>query len=299
MSITDKLKDFMTTGPQYEDGDRKAQIIAVCSQKGGVGKTTSTVNLAASLAYFHRRRVLVIDLDPQGHVEKSLGAIVKDGVEYSPLSQVLEAKKGNIMDAVVKTEIEGLDITPGDKALVQSESILGSRIGKEIILANALKTAKTHYDFIILDCPPSLGNLTLNGLVAAHSVLVPCEMSVLAFEGVTDLLDTLREVTERLNPTLEVLGVVFTRVDGRNVTMNNLILENMKRFFSGKIFKSNITINTAINKAQLEGRPVFDFAPSSSGSLNYQALAGEVMQRLKSHLVALKDLRDEERHQAN
>lgn len=296
MSITDKLKDFMISGPQYEDGDRKAQVIAVCSQKGGVGKTTSTVNLSASLAYFHQRRVLVIDLDPQGHVEKSLGAIVKDGVEYAPLSQVLEAKKGNIMDAVVKTEIEGFDITPGDKALVQSESILGSRIGKEIILSNALKTAKTHYDFIILDCPPSLGNLTLNGLVAADCVLVPCEMSVLAFEGVTDLLDTLREVKERLNPPLDVLGVVFTRVDGRNVTMNNLILENMKRFFSGKIFKSHITINTAINKAQLEGRPVFDFAPSSSGSLNYQSLASEVMQRLKSHLAVVDD---EGRRKAN
>lgn len=290
MSITEKLKDIMmVTGPEYEEGTRKAQVIAVCAQKGGVGKTTSTINLGTSLAYFHRRKVLVIDLDPQGHVEKSLGSIVTDGIEYTSLSQVLESKKGNIMDAVVKTELEGFDITPGDRALVQSESVLGSRIGKEFILSSALKTAKTHYDFILIDCSPSLGNLTLNALVAADHVLVPCEMSVLAFEGVSDLLETLREVTERLNQKLKVLGVLFTRVDGRNVTMNNLITENMKRFFSGKIFKTLITVNTAINKAQLEGRPVFDYSPSSSGSLNYQALAAEVMTRLKSHLVAVEE----------
>ncbi len=288
MSITEKLKDIMmVSGPEYETGNRKAQVIAVCAQKGGVGKTTSTINLGTSLAYFHRRKVLVIDLDPQGHVEKSLGSIVTDGIEYTSLSQVLESKKGNVMDAVVKTELEGFDITPGDRALVQSESVLGSRIGKEFILSTALKTAKTHYDFILFDCSPSLGNLTLNALVAADHVLVPCEMSVLAFEGVSDLLETLREVTERLNQNLKVLGVLFTRVDGRNVTMNNLITENMKRFFSGKIFKTLITINTAINKAQLEGRPVFDYSPSCSGSLNYQALAAEVMSRLKSHLVAI------------
>lgn len=292
MSITETLKDLiMVSGPQYEKGDHRAQVIAVCSQKGGVGKTTTTVNLGTALAYFHHKKVLAVDLDPQGHVEKSLGSIVSDGIEYSPLSKVLETKKADILDSVIKTDLEDFHITPGDRALSQTDSVLGTRIGKEFILSTALKTAMTHYDYILLDCPPSLGNLTLNALVAASHVLVPCEMSVLAFEGVTDLLETLREVGERLNPKLDILGVLFTRVDGRNAMMNNLILENMKRFFEGKVFKGQITINTAINKAQLEGRPIFSFAPSSSGSLNYQALAIEVLNRLKDYLEPVERLK--------
>ena len=228
MSLADRIKDIMlVTGPQYEAGEKKAVVIAICSQKGGVGKTTTSVNLGAALSYFHGKKVLVIDLDPQGHVEKSLGSIVNDGIEYTPLSRVLESKKGNILDAVIKTELENFHLTPGDKSLNQTDSVLASRIGKEFILRMAMEVAKTHYDFILLDCPPSLGNLTLNGLVASDYALVPCEMSVLAFEGVTDLLETLHEVSERLNKSLSVLGVLFTRVDGRNLTMNGLILENM------------------------------------------------------------------------
>ncbi len=282
MSLSDTLKDLILPSTRYEPGDKKAQVIAVCSQKGGVGKTTTSVNLGTSLAYFQGKSVLVIDLDPQGHVEKSLGAIVNDGIEYTPTSKVLEARNGDILDAVVKTDLENFHLTPGDKTLVQSESVLSSRIGKEFILRRAMEVARTHYDVILIDCPPSLGNLTLNALVAADSVLIPCEMSVLAFEGVTDLLETLREVTERLNPGLDVLGVLFTRVDGRNLNMNQLILENMKRFFNGKILKTNITINTALNKAQLEGRPVFHYAPDSSGATHYNALAEEVVGRLKA-----------------
>ncbi|HSA58385.1 MAG TPA: ParA family protein [bacterium] len=283
MSIADTLKDLiLVNSPQYEAGDKKAKVVAICSQKGGVGKTTTAVNLGSSLAYYHGKHVLVIDLDPQGHVEKSLGAIVSDGIEYTPLSKVLEARTGNLLDAVVKTDLENFHLTPGDKALVQTESVLASRIGKEFILKRTIETAKTHYDIILIDCPPSLGNLTLNALVAADSVLIPCEMSVLAFEGVTDLLETLREVTERLNSNLDVLGVLFTRVDGRNLTMNQLILDNMKRFFNGKILKTNVTINTALNKAQLEGKPVFSFAPASSGASNYHSLADEVVHRLKN-----------------
>lgn len=281
MSIAGKIRDLiLVNGPQYEPGERRAQVIAVCSQKGGVGKTTTAVNLGAALALFHRQKVLVVDLDSQGHVEKSLGSIVSDGIEYDPLSKVLESKRANLLDAVIKTEIEDFHITPGDKALVQTEAVLSSRIGKEFILRSAMETARTHYDFIILDCPPSLGNLTLNGLVSADHTLIPCEMSVLAFEGVTDLLETLREVTERLNKDLDILGVLFTRVDGRNLTMNHLILENMQRFFDGKIFDTKISISTSINKAQLEGRPVFNFSPTSAGSLCYKTLTEEVMGRL-------------------
>lgn len=282
MSIAEKLKDLiLINGPQYELGEHHAQILSICSQKGGVGKTTTAVNLGAALTHFYGKKVLVIDLDPQGHVEKSLGAMINDGIEYTPLSKILETKGSNVLDAVIKTDLENFHLTPGDRSLIESESILATRIGKEFIIKSALKTAKTHYDFIIFDCPPSLGNLTLNALVASDYVVIPCEMSVLAFEGVTDLLDTLQEVTERVNKELKVLGVLFTRVDGRNLNMNELIVANMKKFFNGQIFKTQVAINTAINKAQLEGRPVFHFAPSSTGAINYEALAGEVIERLE------------------
>ncbi len=287
MSLAERLKEFVAipTTPRYEPGDRKAKVIAICSQKGGVGKTTTAVNLGTCFSFFHGKKVLVIDLDPQGHVEKSLGALIKGGVEYTPLSKILADKKGEVLDAVVQTELENFHLTPGDKELIQAESAISTRIGREFILRQSLEIARTHYDLILFDCPPSLGNLTLNALVASDYAILPCEMSVLAFEGVSDILETFREIGERLNPKLKLLGVLFTRVDGRNITMNDLIIENMKKFVDGKLFKTQITVNTAINKSQLEGRPIFHFAPSSTGSENYQALAAEVLDRLRDRKV--------------
>lgn len=283
--LTDRIKELISidankSSSKLSPGSKKAKVIAVCSQKGGVGKTTTSVNLGSAFSMLHRKKVLIVDLDPQGHVEKSLGSLIPDGIEYAPISETLMAKKGNILNSVIQTEIESLAITPGDKALYETEGSIGSKIGREFILSNSLKTAKTHYDFIILDCPPNLGNLTINALCSADYVVVPCEMSVLAFEGVTDLLDTLETVNERLNKELKVLGVLFTRVDGRNLTMNELVEENLKSYFKGNIFKSRITVNTDLNKAQLEGLPIFDFAPSSSGANNYSALSNEILKKV-------------------
>lgn len=282
--LTEKIKELISSEasktPRSSLGDYHAKVIAICSQKGGVGKTTTAVNLAAALTEFHKQKVLVVDLDPQGHVEKSLGSVIPDGIEYSPLSAIFTSKKGNLMDAVIQTEVDSLHITPGDKALYDTEGVLASKIGREFILSHALKIARTHYDFILLDCPPNLGNMTINALCASDFAVIPCEMSVLAFEGVTDLLETLETVNERLNKSLKVLGVVFTRVDGRNTTMNQLVEENLKNYFKGNIFKTRISVNTDLNKAQLEGRPVFAFAPSSTGALHYEALATEVVRKL-------------------
>lgn len=284
--FADKIKELISfdlakTQAKYSPGDKKAKVIAICSQKGGVGKTTTAVNLGSALAHFHDQKVLVIDLDPQGHVEKSLGSILPEGNDYTPVAKVLASKKGDILECVVKTQIENLHITPGDRSLYEAEGVLSQKIGREYVLANSIKIARTLYDFIIVDCPPNLGTLTINALCASDQVLVPCEMSVLAFEGVTDLLDTLETVNERLNKTLKILGVLLTRIDGRNVTMNQLVEENLKNYFNGNIFKTRVTINTDLNKSQLEGKPVFDFAPSSTGAINYAALAEEVLKKLK------------------
>ena len=255
--LKDRIKELVVA-EKHDPGKRQAEIIAICSQKGGVGKTTSSVNLGCALAQFHKKKVLVIDLDAQGHVEKSLGHLIPEGLEYTPLSAILLDRRGDILDGVIRTELEGFYLTPGDRTLSDTENALATKIGKEFIIQNALRNARSHFDYILFDCPPSMGNLTVNGLVAAHHVLIPCEMSVLAFEGVGEAIDTLAQINDRLNPELDVLGVLFTRVDGRNVQMNDLIVNNMRKYFAGEIFETRITINTALNKSQLDGRPIQD-----------------------------------------
>ncbi|MBF0105819.1 MAG: ParA family protein [Deltaproteobacteria bacterium] len=284
-TITQKIKELITTElnntvKKHSTGTRKAKILAVCSQKGGVGKTTTAVNLSSALVKFYNKKVLVTDLDPQGHVEKSLSALIEEGVDYKPLSDILLARHGQILDGVVKTKHENLHITPGDKTLYETEGQLASKIGRELILFNSFEAAKTHYDYIIIDCPPNLGNLTVNALCAADYVVIPCEMSVLAFEGVSDLLETVATINQRLNKKLKILGVLFTRVDGRNISMNSLVEDNMRKMFKGKIFKSQVAVNTDLNKSQLEGEPIFDYAPHSTGAANYKTLAGEIINRV-------------------
>lgn len=269
------------TKTQENEQPKKAQVIALCSQKGGVGKTTSAVNLSAALAIFHNYRVLCIDLDPQGHVEKSLGSNIPEGIEYIPLSEILSRRGQLLSDAIIRTEIDNLSISPGDKTLYETENILAGKIGKEFILIKLLEEIQYEYDFVILDCPPNLGNLTINGLASADYCVVPCEMSVLAFEGVNDLMETVEAIRERINPSLKILGILFTRVDHRNQSMNQLIEKNMKTLFPKKVFKTQITVSTALNKAQLEGQPIFKYEARSSGSKNYQDLANEILEQLK------------------
>ncbi len=276
-----RLKKVTGLEKSYPRGNRKAKIVSVCTQKGGVGKTTTAVNLAAALAGFHGKKTLLIDMDAQGHVGSSLFGEATPG--NGQLSDLLEDAGREVMEIAAPTKIENLYLTPSDKKLKDTENILSAKIGKEFILKGALATTRTHYDYIVIDCPPNLGNLTLNALVASRWALIPTDMSILSFEGVNDLLGTIETVNLRLNPDLDILGILLTRVDRRNIRTNEIIMHDLEETFGDRLFDTHITINTAISKAQMAGRTIFEYDKRASGAVNYEAFAKEFVKRANAY----------------
>jgi chromosome partitioning protein len=270
------LRRLVATPTQrYPVGDRHAAVVAVAARKGGVGKTTTAVSLASALARFHGKRVLLVDLDPQGHVGTALKSEVRPG--GGPLSRVLQDEEGaDVLDAITPTGIDGLDVTPLDPALAATEDLLGTRIGKEFILRDKLKITRTHYDVIVLDCPPNQGNLALNGLVAADQVLIPCDPSPLALTGVQSLVGTITTIAARLNPAIDVLGIVLTRVDGRNTTLNEAIVSQITDSWGDALLPVRVGIASSLAKAQQAGTDIFTFEPDGRAAQQYRALADHV-----------------------
>lgn len=262
-------------------GERQAVVIAVAAQKGGVGKTTTTVSLGAALARYYGQHVLLVDLDAQAHVHLALQNLVNVGGDS--LAELLEEPTTReVAEVAVGTKIPTLEITPGCPELARAENRLSTRIGKELVLRDLLSVSRTHYDIILLDCPPNLGNLTLNGLVAADCVLVPCNPAVLSVSGVEGLLGAVEQIQGALNPKLAILGLLLTRVDQRNAATNTLIEQLLAENWGELLAPVQIGADATIQKAQLAGVDIFAFDAHCRASSQYSELAEWTLARLSA-----------------
>jgi chromosome partitioning protein len=250
-----------------------ATIIAVVNQKGGVGKTTTAVNLGSYLAQ-SGKFVLLVDLDPQANASSGLG-IDHRSLEKGVYEAVIGAAK--IRDIVVPTAIEGLKVAPSTADLAGAAVELVGVERREFRLADAIMEVRNGYDYIIIDCPPSLGLLTINGLVAAERVLVPVQAEYYALEGLSQLLETVNLVKTHLRPGLEVMGAVLTMFDNRNKLANDVMSE-LYKFFPNKIFRSVIPRNVRLAEAPSFGRPIAHYDPWSKGAKAYERLAKEIIE---------------------
>lgn len=278
------LRRMISKGPEIATGTKQAHVIAVAAQKGGVGKTTTSVHVAAGLARYHNRKVLLLDMDAQGHVGASLSRILPEIAQHNNASfgELLLQKRRDVYELAQETGQKGLFVVPSDRKLNETELMMAGKIGKELLLRQALRVARTHFDVILIDCPPNLGSLTINALTAADYVLVPSDMSVLSLDGVDALLDTIETIRETLNPTLRILGLVRTRVDRRNLTMNRAIEDTLQKWYSAWTLETTIGISTAIAKSQLNGQPIFLEDEKNKASKGYKSLAKELDQKLFS-----------------
>lgn len=258
-----------------------AKIIAIANQKGGVGKTTSAVNLAASMAAT-KRKILLIDLDPQGNATMGSG-IDKYEVEYSAYDLLVEDVP---FDQVVETETSGgYHVVAANGDVTAAEVKMMEMYGRELRLKNALDKVKDQYDFIFIDCPPSLNMLTVNAMAAADSVIVPMQCEYYALEGLTALMDTISQLASIVNPNLKIEGILRTMYDPRNRLAND-VSEQLKHHFGDKVYRTVIPRNVRLAEAPSFGSPVMYYDKSSSGAKAYLALAGEMLRRSNKSAAA-------------
>ncbi len=257
-----------------ENKPRRPRVIAISNQKGGVGKTTTTVNLATAMAAVNKR-VLVIDLDPQGNASTSFGI---DQKHRAVNAYHLLTGGADMNAAVVSTTIPDLSIVPSGVDLAAAELELVDLENRQARLKDALAGHGQNWDFVLIDCPPSLGLLTLNALVAADAVMVPLQAEFLALEGISQLVRTIERVKKSFNPNLELQGIVLTMVDRRN-SLSVMVENDVREFFGQKVYTTTIPRNVRISEAPSHGKPVLLYDFKSTGSKAYLDLAGEVLKR--------------------
>lgn len=265
--------DFPVPAPLDSHGP--GRIIAMCNQKGGVGKTTTTINLAASLAEYGRR-VLIVDFDPQGAASVGLG-VNPNEIELS-IYNVLMERHTSLRDVIRSTGVEGLDIVPANIDLSAAEVQLVGEVARESVLDRALREVTDDYDVIIIDCQPSLGLLTVNALTTAHGVLIPLECEFFALRGVALLIETIEKVKERLNPALEVDGIVATMYDSRTLHSRE-VLARVHEAFGDQLLNTKIARTVKFPDATVAAEPITTYAPKHPAAEAYRQLARELIAR--------------------
>lgn len=250
------------------------RIIAIANQKGGVGKTTTSINLSAALAEYGKK-VLVIDTDPQGNTTSGLG-VDKNNLDNTIYELILG--ESSIHECIIKNVIKGVSVLPSNVNLAAAEIELIGVDHKEFILKKEVDWVKEQYDYILIDCPPSLSMLTVNAMTTANSVLVPIQCEYYALEGLSQLIHTVNLVKERLNPDLAMEGVVFTMYDSRT-NLSSQVVENVKQHFKQNVFKTVIPRNIRLAEAPSYGMPISSYDPKSAGAEAYRMLAKEIIQR--------------------
>ncbi|MDO5508199.1 MAG: ParA family protein [Corynebacterium casei] len=254
-----------------------ATIISMCNQKGGVGKTTSTINMGACLADYGRK-VLLVDLDPQGALSAGLG-LGHDEIEDTIYDVMLDSQV-SIHSAIVHTGVPGLDLVPANIDLSAAEIQMVNEVGREHTLARALRPVIKDYDFIIIDCQPSLGLLTVNALACSHGVIIPMECEFFSLRGLALLTDTVEKVAERINFDLEVIGILVTMFDRRTKHARE-VMSRVVEYFDEKVFDTVITRTVRFPETSVAGEPITTWAPSSQAAKQYRDLAAEVIERTK------------------
>jgi chromosome partitioning protein len=267
------LPDFAEPAPLRSHGP--ARIIAMCNQKGGVGKTTSTINLGAALAGYGRR-VLGVDFDPQGALSVGLG-INPHELDVT-IYNLLMDRSAKVSDAIKTTRVEGLDLLPANIDLSAAEVQLVGEVARETVLARALRPVVDDYDVVLIDCQPSLGLLTVNALTAAHGVVIPLECEFFALRGVALLVETIEKVKDRLNPRLEVDGILATMYDSRTLHSREVVARVVEAF-GDQVFHTVINRTVKFPDASVAAEPITSYASTSTGADAYRQLARELIAR--------------------